>query len=148
MTAFNNGSGVEFLEADETDIPALANISALSYVHETFNAFFFTDWPNQDAYKAYFLARVTQTVQDPLTKVFKVVDLASTEIMGFVCLTLSGGDTSHTKPTNPGGNFVPPPGFNLVFAAAVMSATAKLEDLFKGHKHYCLFPFNPYSWLG
>ena len=122
--------------AEEADLQRLGEINALAYLPETIMAFFFPAWPDIQVLLPFFDARIREKFFTPKCQTFKVTDTVSNEIIAFVCLIHTDHDVEPQKTTeNPGGNFVPPPGFNIEFGGFVIGELQKLEDIMKGTEH-------------
>ncbi|KAH8598222.1 acyl-CoA N-acyltransferase [Bisporella sp. PMI_857] len=141
MGTLNSSFMIE--DATEADIPSLGIISALCYLPEPICVFFFRDWPDPAPLISYFTLRITSKLADPHTRIIKISDTSSKEVLGFVSLTFTSEDLEkEEEATNPGGNFVPPPGFNIDFAAHAMNKLKKLDNLMRGKPHYLLTSLN------
>lgn len=128
-------------KATEADIPALAEINTYSYIPEAICPFFFSDWPNPAPFISYFTMRAVNNFKDPDTETYKIVDEATNEILGFVCMGVSEGKERHIGPSNPGGNFEPPAGFNIEFGMNTAKGLSELEGCMKGTEHFGRFKF-------
>lgn len=85
--------------------------------------------------------RAVNNFKDPDTETYKIVDEATNEILGFVCMGVSEGKERHIGPSNPGGNFEPPAGFNIEFGMNTAKGLSELEGCMKGTEHFGQFKF-------
>jgi hypothetical protein len=127
---------VAVAKAVEADIPALAEINALSYLPEAICPFFFSGWPNPAPFISYCTSRAEKNFKDPSTEIYKVFDTQSSEILGFVCMSVSDGNKAHGGSANPEN---PPAGFNLEFGMYSAKKMATLGECVKGMKHFSEF---------
>ena len=79
--------------------------------------------------------RALNNLKDPTTEIYKIVDTETSEILGFACMSISDGKGAYGVPSNPGGNFEPPAGFNIEFGMKTATGLAKIEECMKGQKH-------------
>ncbi len=126
-----------------TDLPVLAEMNRLAYLRETVAQFAFTKWPDQPNMLNFFTARVEEQLHRPATQIFKAVEAATGEIVGFVCWTLE-----HADEDKPGfGEPVPTPttiaihqmpiGLDMGFVKTTGAEIESLKNHMKGMKHYC-----------
>lgn len=73
------------------DLPVLAELNRLTYLRETITQFAFTNWPDEDNMRNFFMARLGFRMKDADTEMFKAVDSATGEVVGFIGWTLEHG---------------------------------------------------------
>jgi hypothetical protein len=124
--------------AAKDDIPVFARIITDGHGPEAVMAFFFKDWPATTTILPLMTSRISLKFADPNTKVIKITDDATNEILGLTAMTLETGEgaaerdiTSISKASS-----TPPTGINWEFAAEVITKMKTLDELMVGKKHY------------
>jgi hypothetical protein len=101
-------------------------------------AFFFKDRPSTATMLSLMASNISLKFADPNTKVIKITDDMTNEILSLTALTLEtggqGAERDITTISNPNGT--PPPGINWDFGAEVIVGLKKLDELMVGKKHY------------
>jgi hypothetical protein len=124
--------------ANKDDIPVLAQIITEGHGPEAVMAFFFQDWPATTTMLPLMTSRISMKFADPNTKVIKITDDATKEILGLTAITLETGDKAAERDISSisNANSTPPPGMNWEFAAEVITKMKTLDELMVGKKHY------------
>jgi len=135
-------SGTTISYATEADLLPLAEIVTKAYNKEAFTGFFLEDWPETTTALIFQKARLVVKFASPQTKVIKITDDASGEILGVSAITLKTGeniperDLERDIKSVPGVDTGTPPGVNWAFAMDVMKGLHKLDEPMKAVKHY------------
>jgi hypothetical protein len=134
---------VTLTRASIDDLPRLAEINRLAYTPETIAQFAFINWPDEVNMRVFSTERVKQRLIHPDTQVFKAVDRATAEIVGFVCWTLEESDQekldsvkSRPDPTSAAIQQIPS-FLNMDFVVTTGAEIEGLKELMKEGKHYC-----------
>ncbi|KAG9237898.1 acyl-CoA N-acyltransferase [Amylocarpus encephaloides] len=133
------------LSHDPQDIPVLGELNRLAYTPELASRFAFRNWPDVDNARQFYRARVTERMAHPASKVFKAVDIATGEILGFVALTLEEAEDGHEgfgdvvkameNPTMKAVQMLPE-FLNQEFILTSGAMIKGLQDRMKGGRHY------------
>jgi hypothetical protein len=139
---------VDFLLAEPSNLPQLAEINTLAYKDEQINRFAFRDWPNEANLRDFYHALIEQRQADPATRIFKAVDSSTREIVGFLCWTLEGGKDGKSNAESNDDSFAMVKStmkkmgnyLDKEFMHATGPEYQKLKDIMQDSKHYCQFP--------
>lgn len=99
------------------------------------------DWPSPVSLLLIFEDRIRSNFQDPASKVFKIVDDSSHEILGFCSLTLFSGEENQIPSQAPDASASLPETsstINVDFTGTLYKDFAKLGDITKGKRHYSM----------
>jgi len=102
-------------------------------------AFVFKDWPATTTILPFMTSRISLKLANANTKVIKITDDATDEILGLAAITLETGDEVADKEnrSNASANALSPPaGMNLEIAAQLRGGRKKFEELMVAKKHY------------
>ena len=131
------------------DLPRLAEVNRLAYMHETATMVAFTNWPAEKEMHCFFLNSLRNIMQGPNNHFFKATSAASGEIVGFASLMLVEGSAAGYKqaPTTlplplesplKTENEKEPAGLNVDFMNEANREIRRLKGYMKGRKHYCM----------
>ena len=126
------------------DLPYLAELNRLAYMHETAAMFAFTNWPAEKEMYQFFLSNLRGLLQDSKTQVFKALSAASGEILGFAGFTLVEGVQDKQALAQPAPDPTEaaiqnePLGLNMDFMNVCARKIERLKGYMKGQKHYCM----------
>lgn len=136
---------IRIIRASPDDLPALAEINRLAYCRETTAQFAFKNWPDDANMLEFFEARLAERLQNSGTQVFKAVDTATSNILGFVCLTLEKDKEAGVGSQEPALEITPtakimqqlPSYLNHDFVLKSGAEVEEMKSLMEGGEHYC-----------
>jgi hypothetical protein len=126
-------------DATLDDLPVLAQIITEVHVKEAVVAFLFKDWPATTTILPFMTSRMSLNFANANTKVIKITDDTTSEILGLTAITLETGDEVADKGnrSNASANTLSPsPGMNLEIAAQLRGGRKKFDELMVAEKHY------------
>ena len=82
-----DSSSMTISPASSADLAAMVKIQRLAYSSEAVAPFFFSDFPNPTTMNNYFEIRIKERLTNPWARTWKVTEIATDEIMGFVSWT-------------------------------------------------------------
>ncbi|KAF4626415.1 hypothetical protein G7Y89_g11744 [Cudoniella acicularis] len=139
---------VDFVLADVSDLPSLAEIQLQAYNDESINRFAFTNWPDPANMLTFYKYMLKQRFASSSTRVFKAVESSTGEILGFMCWTLERGDdeeekTKGNEEADPLKTMMQelPPCLKMDFLKATAPEFEKLKNIMKGPRHYYISAF-------
>ncbi|MCJ1237778.1 hypothetical protein MMC14_005765, partial [Varicellaria rhodocarpa] len=132
---------ITLTHADIDDLPVLAEINRLSYLLETANQFAWKNWPDEAGMLKFFMARVKERFSHPDTLIFKTIDTATGEVVGFLCWTREHGSEDKSEVAGPvptptaTANHQMPAELNMEFIVTTGAEVEKLRSYMEG-EHY------------
>jgi GNAT superfamily N-acetyltransferase len=127
--------------ATEDDLEVLGQILFEAQGPEAVMAFFFKDWPAATTMLPFMTARARMKFADPHSKVLKIIDDTTGEILGVTAITLETGeekpDRDNTSIAGASGAAIP--NIDWEFGAQVIVGLQSLDEVMVGEKHYGTF---------
>jgi hypothetical protein len=124
-------------DATEDNLPVLAQIITEVHVKEAVMAFVFKDWPATTIILPFMTSRISLKFANENTKIIKITDDATGELLGLTAITLETGEEAADKETrsNASANaLTPPTGMNLEIAAQLRGGRKKFDELMVAKK--------------
>ncbi|KAN0089797.1 acyl-CoA N-acyltransferase [Hyaloscypha variabilis] len=126
--------------ATEDDLEVLGQILFEAQGPEAVMAFFFKDWPAATTMLPFMTARARMKFADPHSKVLKIIDDTTGEILGVTAITLETGeekpDRDNTSIAGASGAAIP--NIDWEFGAQVIVGLQSLDEVMVGEKHYVI----------
>ena len=125
-----------------TDLPTLAQFLFTSQLSQPTNQFLFSNWPNEAAQIALYIAGMEKSFADPLVEMYKATDTTSGEIVATLILTRSkppaapvAAPIAETAAVSNAGT-TPPTGVIPAFHAVLKRMLADVQKRMDGVDHF------------
>jgi hypothetical protein len=127
--------------ATEDDLEVLGQILFEAQGPEAVMAFFFKDWPAVTTMLPFMTARARMKFADPHSKVLKIIDDTTGEILGVTAITLETGEEKPDRDSTSiaGASGAAIPNIDWEFGAQVIVGLQLLDEVMVGEKHYGTF---------
>ncbi|KAH9905748.1 acyl-CoA N-acyltransferase [Xylariomycetidae sp. FL2044] len=132
---------ITITRATVDDVPAMAEINRQAYSQELPHRFAFNKTADDQFMVRFFTGRIASRLDDPQTEIFKAVDTATGQIMGFACWTRELAEGAAPPPTGKVLQSMPTSYMNMDFIMATGAQMEQLSKCMKGEEHYYLSAF-------
>ena len=123
------------------DLPRLAEVNRLAYMHETATKVAFTKWPAEKEMYQFLLNNLRIIMQGPKNHFFKATSAASGEILGFAsAMLVEGAEDEQAPAPDPikAASETELSGLNVDFMNQAAREIQRLKGYMKGQKYYCM----------
>lgn len=124
--------------ATPADLPVIAAINLAAYSEELAFRFAHKNWRDTTALLPFFTARLAIRLGSATSQVFKAVDIASQEVLGFICWTRESGEGATVVPTAQMMERIPQ-SMNKDFVVESGKVIEEMMEHMRGEQHYCGF---------